>query len=48
VVPETLATLDQSEVPDQAVLPAAHSSQSDICKTRHCAQHALPSERVNS
>src|SRR6202000_1784988 len=26
VVPETLAALDQTEVPDQAVLSAAHSS----------------------
>ena len=42
VMPETFAALDQSEVPDQAALSAAHSSQSDICETRHCAQHALP------
>src|SRR3984885_13547519 len=48
MVPETLAALDQTEVPDQAVLSAAHSSESDICKTRHGAQHALQSERVNS
>jgi len=47
-VPETLAALDQTEVSDQAVLSATHSSESDICKTRHCAQHALQSERVNS
>ena len=29
VMPETFAALDQSEVPDQAALSAAHSSQSE-------------------
>jgi len=48
MVSESLATLNQSKVSDQAVLSAAHSSESDICKTPHCAQLALRSEGVNS
>lgn len=48
VVPETLASLDQPEIADQAAMSAAHPGESYVRTTQHAAEHALRFEPVNS
>ena len=40
VVPQSLAALDQAEIPDQAVTPAAHARPACMRKSPHAREHA--------
>jgi hypothetical protein len=48
VMPQSLAAFDEAEIPDQAVLAAAHSSEPAIRKTPHAPENALRGDSVNS
>jgi hypothetical protein len=48
MVTQSLAALDQTEVPDQAVVAAAHSSQSAILESLHREMDAPLGDFVNS
>jgi hypothetical protein len=48
MVAKSLAALDQTEVPDQAVVAAAHSSQSAVLESLHREMDAPLSDPVNS
>jgi hypothetical protein len=48
MVAQSLAALDQAEVPDQAVVAAAHSSQSAVLESLHREMDAPLIDCVNS